>query len=247
MSDLNLLRLARQRHTSSLIAALNYAIGRNKILFKAKLHRNLVSLILEPTKETLRQEIYEERIKHFFNRIQIPGIQTVELFAKNVETGKLAWWSQFPLLPAVSGQPASSQGSAPSTNCHKIATVGVSVPYHLPNPVIFDHLPSGLRYGIRQAGLRAGETRTWAEAQQMYQLIPENTRRQGIDSIYQFKQTHDWSHQKAHVNGGSAAPSNGDWEISSINRKPRVLHSRLTPLSLETVQSVVPVYQRRSY
>ncbi|MEA5462810.1 hypothetical protein [Leptothoe sp. PORK10 BA2] len=218
MSELNLLRMAKQRHTSSLVAALNHAIGQDKILFKVKLHQNLISLILESTKETPQQQIYEKRIKHFFNRIQIPGIQTVELFAKNVETGKLAWWSQFPLLPAVSGQPASSQGSAPSINCHKIATVGVSVPYHLPNPVIFDHLPSGLKYGIRQAGLRAGETRTWADAQQMYQYIPENIRRQGIDSIYQFKQTHDWSHRQAYANGGSADPSNGNWEISSINR-----------------------------
>lgn len=112
-------------------------------------------------------------------------------------------------------------------------TVSASSNGPIPNPVSFEELPQNLKQSIKSAGLRAGETRSWQEAEKMYNKIPKNVCRLGAKGIRQYKQNHDWSHKKSHVHGGSSKASNGDWEAPSVNRARG--KKNITPTEKQTI------------
>lgn len=85
-------------------------------------------------------------------------------------------------------------------------------------PVGVEQLPQNLKQKIKTAGLKAGETRSWQEAQKLYNKIPKNVCRLGAKGISQYKKNHDWSPKKSHAHGGSSKASHGNGEAPTVNR-----------------------------
>lgn len=82
----------------------------------------------------------------------------------------------------------------------------------------FENLPKGLRFKFSRAGVRA-EVRNVQEAAKVFESIPAQIRAQGPEAIRNFLQDKDWSHIKAHVNGGGSEANNGIFEKFRVNRK----------------------------
>ncbi|HEY9867190.1 MAG TPA: hypothetical protein V6D21_23645 [Candidatus Obscuribacterales bacterium] len=82
----------------------------------------------------------------------------------------------------------------------------------------FENLPTGLRFKFSRAGVRA-EVRNLQQAAQVFESIPAQIRAQGPEAIRNFLQDKDWSHIKAHINGGGSEANNGIFENFMVNRK----------------------------
>lgn len=82
----------------------------------------------------------------------------------------------------------------------------------------FENLPKGLRFKFSRAGVRA-EVRNLQQAAQVFESIPAQIRAQGPEAIRNFLQDKDWSHIKAHINGGGSEANNGIFENFRVNRK----------------------------
>ena len=231
--------LAKKGHAESLDALLNYFMFRIGNTAKSSFKDNLIEVILEGTKVTPEPKQSEKYVQQLFNHLQIPEIIEVKIFAKDYYSQRLAWWRSIKFSPLnISKQsslqtPKSSevnlqsqsaethktnQSSSSSSPAHHFTNSLVADTLHVPQPVAFENLPINLQRNIKSAGLRSGETRSYLEAKQMYEMMPESVRRGGEDAIRNYKSSHDWSHKKAYANGGSSRPSNGDWEASNINR-----------------------------
>ncbi|WRH67076.1 MAG: hypothetical protein RSE13_00910 [Planktothrix sp. GU0601_MAG3] len=81
----------------------------------------------------------------------------------------------------------------------------------------FENLPKGLRFKFSRAGVRA-EVRNLQQAAQVFESIPAQIRAQGPEAICNFLQDKDWSHIKAHINGGGSQANNGIFENFRVNR-----------------------------
>jgi len=82
----------------------------------------------------------------------------------------------------------------------------------------FENLPTQLQFKFARAGVREG-MRSVQEAAKVFESIPAQIRAQGPEAIRNFCQDKDWSHIKAHVNGGGSAAKNGIFENFRVNRK----------------------------
>lgn len=82
----------------------------------------------------------------------------------------------------------------------------------------FENLPRGLQLKFARAGVRQG-MRSVQEAAKVFESIPAQIRAQGPEAIRNFCQDKDWSHIKAHVNGGGSEAHNGIFEYFKVNRK----------------------------
>jgi hypothetical protein len=194
----------------------------------------LLEIIIEKADGIPDEELSKRYIQRFFEYLQISSLRHVKIYAKYPNTNRLAWFYQFSLAPNIPTascscrtQPQSTFSGNSSRNLDN-SQVSLQQPSatmlvqpRVNDPIPFDALPQDLRFRIKRAGLRRGETRSWQEARQMYEKMPENIRRRGIKVVDQYKRSHDWSHKKAHVNGGSNKPGNGDWEAPKPNRARR--------------------------
>ncbi|WP_254174734.1 hypothetical protein [Planktothrix pseudagardhii] len=81
----------------------------------------------------------------------------------------------------------------------------------------FENLPTGLQLKFARAGVRQG-MRNVQEAAKVFESIPAQIRAQGPEAIRNFCQDKDWSHIKAHVNGGGSEANNGIFEYFWVNR-----------------------------
>lgn len=81
----------------------------------------------------------------------------------------------------------------------------------------FENLPTGLQLKFARAGVRDG-IRSVQEAAKVFESIPAQISAQGPEAIRNFCQDKDWSHIKAHVNGGGSEAINGIFEYSTVNR-----------------------------
>lgn len=245
MLQSNILRLARQGQPDAITYALNYVLQTLAVTGRAIIEAEKIIFIVQKSGDIPPKAPVEKYIKNFLFHLQIPWIRQVEIYAKDTPTQSLQWFSQFSIeslnpessqngasQPAEQDSPFSSAAaysagranapagpddSAPDTNT-PWNTPAATTDVQTPDPVDFEQLPQGLQQRIKAAGLRAGETRSWQEAQKMYNKIPKNVCRLGAKGISQYKQNHDWSHKKSHAHGGSSKASNGDWEATSVNR-----------------------------
>ncbi len=222
-----LTELARSGHAESLNALLDYFMNGIGTTARASIKYGLIELILEGSVSTPDKHKSEKYLKAFFRYLQVPTIQTVKAFAKNYHSQRLAWFSIL-LLDFPKTRSASTNNDSGSFYRYTDAIAGCKLS-HSTNlliadklqpsiPIAFENLPNNLQRNIQSAGLRPGQTRSYQEAKQIYEMMPENVRRGGIDAVQDYKQQHDWSHKRAHADGGPSHPSNGDWEYYKSNR-----------------------------
>ncbi len=219
----NLIDLARQGDSEAVNHCLNYVLQKLEVTAKAILKFNVIEIIVEKRDGVPDKEITTKYIENFFNYLNPVSCQQVKIYAQQSGTQQLAWFYEMVLaiLTIHETHPATIQVETIPENSHT-AGLGITsstVLAHppVPQPIPFENLPKSLQYRIKSAGLRPGETRSWQEAQQMYEKMPRTTRydEKAIDT---YKRTHEWSHTKSHANGGSNSPKNGDWENPTLNR-----------------------------
>ncbi len=97
------------------------------------------------------------------------------------------------------------------------ATIAVQESFKVAYNIKFENLPQNLQLKFARAGVREG-IRNFQEAAKVYETIPSQIRAQGYEAIQEFCKDKDWSHIKAHVNGGGKEASNGIFENFRINR-----------------------------
>jgi len=81
----------------------------------------------------------------------------------------------------------------------------------------FENLPKQLQLKFARAGMRDG-IRNVQEAAKVFESIPAQIRAQGPEAIRNFCQDKDWSHIRAHINGGGSEANNGIFEYFWVNR-----------------------------
>jgi hypothetical protein len=228
LPSIHLTKLARSGHTESLNTLLSYFMQNIGITARSSIKNSSIELILEGHTSTPNQEQSEKYLHSFFGYLQIPTIQEVKIFAKNYNTNCLAWWGKLEFCSPGYTPSASVHNSIESCESQERCAQVQSIPLtnalvagqlKLPQPLRFEALPSDLQTNFRRVGLRQGDKiRLPSEGEQIYEMVPESIRREGVDAIRAYKREHDWSHKKAYAKGGSNRPSNGDWESRSINR-----------------------------
>jgi hypothetical protein len=97
------------------------------------------------------------------------------------------------------------------------ATITAQEVFKVAYNIKFENLPRNLQLKFARAGVRQG-IRNFQEAARVYETIPAQIRAQGYEAIREFCKDKDWSHIKAHVNGGGAEASNGIFENFWLNR-----------------------------
>jgi hypothetical protein len=97
------------------------------------------------------------------------------------------------------------------------ATIAVQESFKIAYNIKFENLPRNLQLKFARAGVRQG-IRNFQEAARIYETIPAQIRAQGYEAVREFCSDKDWSHIKAHVNGGGAEASNGIFENFWLNR-----------------------------
>lgn len=217
-----LIDLAKSGHAEALNTLLSYFMQSIGTTARSFIQNGFIELILEGNTSTPNQKQSEKYLRSFFDYLQIPAIQEVKVFAKSYDTHHLAWFSTLkncsPERPFVDNDSESVERD-PEHRAVPSANTLIANHLRTPQPIAFENLPPNLQANIRRAGLRSGDTRSIEEAKQIYEMMPENVRRGGIDAVTDYKQKHDWSHKIARSKGGSNHPSNGDWESKSINRQ----------------------------
>lgn len=89
--------------------------------------------------------------------------------------------------------------------------------FKIAHNIRFENLPTNLQLKFARAGVRDG-IRDVQEAAKVFESIPAQIRAQGPEAIRNFCQDKDWSHIKAHVNGGGSEAGNGIFEHFWVNR-----------------------------
>ncbi|MEG4323311.1 MULTISPECIES: hypothetical protein [unclassified Microcoleus] len=89
--------------------------------------------------------------------------------------------------------------------------------FKIAHNIRFENLPTNLQSKFERAGVRDG-MRNVQEAAKKFESIPAQIRAQGPEAIRNFCQDKDWSHIKAHVNGGGSEAGNGIFEHFWVNR-----------------------------
>ena len=97
------------------------------------------------------------------------------------------------------------------------ATIAAHEAFKVAHNIQFENLPRNFQLKFARAGVREG-IRNVQEAAKVYETIPAQIRAQGYEAIREFCNDKDWSHIKAHVNGGGKEASNGIFENFQINR-----------------------------
>jgi len=97
------------------------------------------------------------------------------------------------------------------------ATITAQEAFKVAYNIKFENLPRNLQLKFARAGVRQG-LRNFQEAARVYETIPGQIRAQGYEAVREFCKDKDWSHIKAHVNGGGAEASNGIFENFWLNR-----------------------------
>lgn len=106
--------------------------------------------------------------------------------------------------------------SAPSS----MISAGVIVTqeaFKIAHNIRFENLPKQLQLKFARAGMRSG-MRNVQEAAKVFESIPAQIRAQGPEAIRNFCQDKDWSHIRAHINGGGSEANNGIFEYFWVNR-----------------------------
>ena len=106
--------------------------------------------------------------------------------------------------------------SAPSS----IVSAGVIATqeaFKIAHNIRFENLPKQLQLKFARAGMRSG-MRNVQEAAKVFESIPAQIRAQGPEAIRNFCQDKDWSHIRAHINGGGSEANNGIFEYFWVNR-----------------------------
>ncbi|MBD2480582.1 hypothetical protein [Planktothrix sp. FACHB-1365] len=106
--------------------------------------------------------------------------------------------------------------SAPSSMV-SAGVIATQEAFKVAHNIRFENLPRGLQLKFARAGVRDG-MRNVQEAARVFESIPAQIRAQGPEAIRNFCQDKDWSHIKAHVNGGGSEASNGIFEYFWVNR-----------------------------
>lgn len=106
--------------------------------------------------------------------------------------------------------------SAPSSMV-SAGVIATQEAFKVAHNIRFENLPTGLQLKFARAGVRDG-MRNVQEAARVFESIPAQIRAQGPEAIRNFCQDKDWSHIKAHVNGGGSEASNGIFEYFWVNR-----------------------------
>ena len=97
------------------------------------------------------------------------------------------------------------------------ATITAQEAFKVAYNIKFENLPRNLQLKFARAGVRQG-LRNFQEAARVYETIPGQIRAQGYEAVREFCKDKDWSHIKAHVNGGGTEASNGIFENFWLNR-----------------------------
>jgi hypothetical protein len=97
------------------------------------------------------------------------------------------------------------------------ATIAVQEAFKVAHNIQFENLPNNFQLKFARAGVREGICNV-QEAAKVYETIPAQIRAQGYEAIREFCNDKDWSHIKAHINGGGKEASNGIFENFRINR-----------------------------
>ena len=250
MLQSNILGLARQGQTDAITYALNHVLQTLAVKGRAIIEAEKIIFIIQKSDGIPPKEPVEKYIKNFLLHLKIPFIRQAEIYAKDIPSQSLQWFSQFSIesLDLKQSNVGSSQPNEQDTpySAHRETTAdqdditpntapmetpdsspdannsgnttSTSTDSQTPDPVAFEQLPQHLKQRIKSAGLRVGETRSWQEAQKIYDKIPKNVCRLGAKGVSQFKQNHDWSHKKSYAHGGTIKASNGDGEAPTVNR-----------------------------
>ena len=105
--------------------------------------------------------------------------------------------------------------SAPSSIV-SAGTIATQEAFKIAHNIRFENLPIKLQLKFARAG--GDGMRHVQEAAKVFESIPAQIRAQGPEAIRNFCQDKDWSHIKAHVNGGGSEAANGIFEYFWVNR-----------------------------
>lgn len=106
--------------------------------------------------------------------------------------------------------------SAPSSIV-SAGAIATQEAFKIAHNIRFENLPTNLQFKFARAGVRDG-IRNVQETAKVFESIPAQIRAQGPEAIRNFCQDKDWSHIKAHVNGGGSEAANGIFEHFRVNR-----------------------------
>ncbi|WP_293131494.1 hypothetical protein [Microcoleus sp. bin38.metabat.b11b12b14.051] len=106
--------------------------------------------------------------------------------------------------------------SAPSSIV-SAGAIATEEAFKVAHNIRFENLPKNLQFKFARAGVRDG-MRNVQEAAKVFESIPAQIRAQGPEAIRNFCQDKDWSHIKAHSNGGGSEAANGIFEYFWVNR-----------------------------
>lgn len=161
-------------------------------------------------------------------KINIPEIEAIastfqEAAAEALSTGQeITSTFQETALEALSKtQEAASnlviEAQQASSSVAGAAIITVQEAFKVAHNINFENLPRNLQLKFARAGVRQG-LRNFQEAAKVYETIPAQVRAQGYEAVREFCKDKDWSHIKAHANGGGPEASNGIFENFLLNR-----------------------------
>ena len=223
---MNLLNLARLGNVHSITESLNYIFLDMGVSVKASLTNTLLEVVL--TRPALAPDRTKSiiGIQKYVNLLVTPVFCSVRIYSKREGIEILDWWHEITIpktlatvayvtapsleTPFINAASPLSQASA------KLNPNVIASNMQPPSVIEFSNLDPKIITSMKRAGGR-GVNREVYEAQQVYEKIPENIRRD-LGEIHKYRNQHDWSHKQAHANGGSDHVSNGDWEAKSLNR-----------------------------
>lgn len=225
---MNLLDLARLGDVHAIAESLNYIFLDMNVSVKASLTNTLLEIILTRPDFAPDRTKSIEGIQKYIDILSTPIFGSVRIYSKRQGRDGLDWWHEITIrktLPVVTYATATTLKTASTNSPSPLSQVSTNLNPNAiasnmqpPSVIKFENLDPKMNKSIRRAGLRSGQKlRTDSQTQKLYEKMPVNTRRNPRE-IYKYRKQHDWSHKKAHSNGGSARVSNGDWEAKSLNR-----------------------------
>ena len=223
---MNLIDLARLGDVNAITESLNYIFLDMNVSVKASLTNTLLEIILT------RPDFAPDRtksitgIQKYIDLLGTPIFCAVRIYSKRQGRDGLDWWHEITIhktLPVATYATATSLKTASTSSPSPFSQASANLNPNViasnmqpPSVIEFSNLDPKIIKSMKSAGGR-GVYRSDFEANQLYEKIPENIRR-NPSQLHKYRKQHDWSHKQAHANGGSDHASNGDWEAKSLNR-----------------------------
>jgi hypothetical protein len=222
MSSENLLDRGRLGDICAIGESLNYIFFSVGISARVFLTNDLLEIILTRTNSTCDRVKCITCIQKYMDLLDTSVFSSARIYSKHQDSQSLDWWHEIITCKTLTVITSDNDLKTAPTNYSSrqdvINTDVTAIAGNMQTPPIiefFDLDPKAIA-SIKRAGGRS-VWRSNYEAQQVYEKMPDNIRRD-LEEIHSYRNQHDWSHKEAYANGGSDSVGNGDWEGRSLNR-----------------------------